>query len=52
MCSELLFRESEILDEKDWEMGLEADPNKDKMGWDCFLDDAVEIYESDVDMDD
>ncbi|KAJ7787567.1 ribonuclease H-like domain-containing protein [Mycena olivaceomarginata] len=52
MCRELLFREPEILDEEDWEMGPEEDSNKDKMGWDCFLDDAVENYELDVDMDD
>ncbi|KAJ7900762.1 ribonuclease H-like domain-containing protein, partial [Mycena olivaceomarginata] len=52
MCRELLFREPEILDEEYWEMGPGEDLNKDKMGWDCFLDDAVENYESDVDIDD
>ncbi|KAJ7809562.1 ribonuclease H-like domain-containing protein, partial [Mycena olivaceomarginata] len=52
MCRELLFREPEILDEEEWEMGPGEDTVKDQMGWDCFLDDAVDNYEADVDMDD
>jgi hypothetical protein len=46
----LLFREPELIDD-DEEEELEAAEDTEK-GWDCFLDDDVGNYESDIEMDD
>jgi hypothetical protein len=46
----LLFHEPELIDDNE-EEELEAAEDTEK-GWDCFLDDDVGNYESDIEMDD